>query len=70
MQAERNLTILNKVLKEGNTEKVAFEQGRNRDEEDHNRPSREKASQAQEARAIKAQQKHTSCARRTGGQLV
>lgn len=70
MQAERNFTILNKVLKEGNTEKMAFEQGHNRDEEDHNRPSREKASQAQEARAIKAQQKHASRAPRTAEQLV
>lgn len=59
LQAERNL-ILNKVLKEGNTEKMAFEQSHNRDEEDHNRLPREKVFQAQEAIIIKVQKKHAS----------
>ena len=69
LQAERNL-ILNKVLKEGNTEKMVFEQGHNRDEEDHNRLPREKVFQAQEAIIIKVQKKHASCAIRRAEQLV
>lgn len=58
------------MLKEGNTEKMAFEQGHNRDEEDHNRLSRGKAFQAQEAITIKVPEKHASHALRTVEQLV
>lgn len=63
-------TILNKVLKKGNTEKMAYEQGLNRDEEDHNRLPREKVFQAQEAIIIKVQKKHASHAVRRAEQLV
>ena len=49
---------------------MAFEQGHNRDEEDHNRLSRGKAFQAQEAITIKVPEKHASRALRTVEQLV
>lgn len=46
MKVEKNLTILNKVLKEGNTEKMVFEQGHNGDGGGRNVATREKAFQA------------------------